>query len=215
MIGQLLAKVIGTQNERDLKKLRPIVGEIGAFEPTLQRLSDEQLRAKTTEFKTRLANGESLDDVWPIFTSEPRCAYNLAFCDLSQPIELPIVVEQSTSEAVFSLNDMQELLGARKRVGTWAPREFVGRQQIEMLQRDRAIAIQVFTKICNLTHHRKPRTSRGYCDVLASRLRSIDGLRSKKLCGRSRNECQIIGMTGRSSARVRWCIPRFTHITMS
>jgi hypothetical protein len=33
--------------------------------------------------------GEALDDVWPIFTSEPRCAYNLAFCDLAQPIELP------------------------------------------------------------------------------------------------------------------------------
>jgi preprotein translocase subunit SecA len=65
MIQTLLAKVIGTQNERDLKKLRPIVAEVGAFEPTLQGFSDDQLRAKTAEFKTRLANGESLDDVLP------------------------------------------------------------------------------------------------------------------------------------------------------
>src|ERR671928_181665 len=47
MLQTLLAKVIGTQNERDLKKLRPLVGEINALEPTIQTLSDEQLRANT------------------------------------------------------------------------------------------------------------------------------------------------------------------------
>ena len=46
-------------------------------------------------------------------------------------------------------------------------------------------------------------------------LMSLAGFRSKKLCGRSLNECQIVGITGRSSARVRWCIPMFTHMTMS
>ena len=58
MIGQLLAKVIGTQNERDLKRLRPLVAEVGAFEAAMTALSDEQLRAKTAEFKQELAQGK-------------------------------------------------------------------------------------------------------------------------------------------------------------
>jgi preprotein translocase subunit SecA len=63
MIQKLLAKVIGTQNERELKRLYPLVGEINALEPTTQALSDDQLRAKTPEFRDRLAQGESLDDL--------------------------------------------------------------------------------------------------------------------------------------------------------
>src|SRR5919205_2789330 len=65
MLQTLLAKVIGTQNERDLKRLRPLVGEINALEPQIQALSDEQLRGKTAEFKGRVANGETLDDLLP------------------------------------------------------------------------------------------------------------------------------------------------------
>jgi preprotein translocase subunit SecA len=65
MIQQLLAKVVGTQNARELKKLRPLVAEINALEPSVQPLSDEQLGAKTAEFKQRLANGETLDDILP------------------------------------------------------------------------------------------------------------------------------------------------------
>src|SRR5918996_547510 len=65
MIGQLLAKVIGTQNERELKRLRPLVAEINALEPSVQPLTDEQLRAKTTEFRTRLTDGAALDDLLP------------------------------------------------------------------------------------------------------------------------------------------------------
>jgi len=63
MLGQILAKVIGTQNEREIKRLRPLVVEISALEPQIQALSDEQLRAKTIEFRTRVAEGESLDDL--------------------------------------------------------------------------------------------------------------------------------------------------------
>src|SRR6478609_2233590 len=63
MIQNILAKIVGTQNERDLKKLRPIVGEIGALEPSIQALSDEQLRGKTAEFRGRMAQGETLDDL--------------------------------------------------------------------------------------------------------------------------------------------------------
>jgi preprotein translocase subunit SecA len=65
LVNTILAKVIGTQNERDLKKLRPIVAEINAREAEVQKLTDAQLRGRTTEFRTRLANGETLDDLLP------------------------------------------------------------------------------------------------------------------------------------------------------
>src|SRR6266446_2737287 len=63
MLDTLLAKVVGTQNERELKRLRPLVAEIGALEPSIQALSDDQLRAKTAEFRARIAQGETLDDL--------------------------------------------------------------------------------------------------------------------------------------------------------
>src|SRR5262245_35056719 len=63
MIQTLLAKVVGTQNERELKRLRPIVSEVNALEPSIQPLTDEQLRAKTAEFRERLAQGATIDDL--------------------------------------------------------------------------------------------------------------------------------------------------------
>src|SRR5437867_1671765 len=65
MLDTLLAKVVGTQNERELKRLRPIVAEVNAFEPTIKAMADEQLRKKTAEFRERFANGETLDDLLP------------------------------------------------------------------------------------------------------------------------------------------------------
>jgi len=65
IVDTLLAKVIGTQNERDLKRLRPLVAAISEKEPEIETLPDEQLRAKTAEFRQRLANGETLDDLLP------------------------------------------------------------------------------------------------------------------------------------------------------
>ena len=53
MLDTLLAKVVGTQNDRELKRLRPIVAEVNALEPAIQALSDEQLRGKTAEFRQR------------------------------------------------------------------------------------------------------------------------------------------------------------------
>nr|MBP7010372.1 DEAD/DEAH box helicase [Kiritimatiellia bacterium] len=58
-----LKKIVGTKNERDLKRLRPLVGRINELEQELQSLSDEALKAKTGEFRERLAKGESLDDL--------------------------------------------------------------------------------------------------------------------------------------------------------
>src|SRR5512146_2187713 len=55
MIDRVLAKVFGTQHERDIKKLMPRVRAINALEPKVQALSDEALRARTTEFRERIA----------------------------------------------------------------------------------------------------------------------------------------------------------------
>src|SRR5689334_7168150 len=63
MLDTLLAKVVGTQNERELKRLRPIVAQVNALEASVKALSDADLRNKTAEFKTRVANGEPLDDI--------------------------------------------------------------------------------------------------------------------------------------------------------
>src|SRR6187431_1773113 len=65
MLDTLLAKVVGTQNDRELKRLRPIVAEVNAFEPAIKALSDEQLRGKTAEFRARIANGELLEEMLP------------------------------------------------------------------------------------------------------------------------------------------------------
>src|SRR5436190_14831792 len=65
MLDTLLAKVVGTQNDRELKRLRPIVSQVNAFEPSVTALSDEQLRKKTAELRDRLAKGETLNDLLP------------------------------------------------------------------------------------------------------------------------------------------------------
>jgi preprotein translocase subunit SecA len=65
VIDKILAKIIGTANERELKRLAPIVGTINAKEPEVRELSDDALRARTEELRARLANGETLDDLLP------------------------------------------------------------------------------------------------------------------------------------------------------
>jgi preprotein translocase subunit SecA len=65
MIVGVLKKIFGSANERELKKLEPIVDEINSFEPAIRKLSDDQLRGKTAEFRQRLENGEELDDLLP------------------------------------------------------------------------------------------------------------------------------------------------------
>ncbi|HEX7286021.1 MAG TPA: preprotein translocase subunit SecA, partial [Candidatus Angelobacter sp.] len=54
MIGKLAAKIFGTQNERDLKRIAPLVVQVNSLEPEMKQLSDEQLRAKTDEFRARI-----------------------------------------------------------------------------------------------------------------------------------------------------------------
>ena len=61
----LVSKVFGTHSERELKRIEPIVDKIEALRSDMQALSDEQLRAKTDEFRKRLKEGETLDDLLP------------------------------------------------------------------------------------------------------------------------------------------------------
>ena len=61
----LFKKVFGSRNDRELKKLYPIVDKIESYEEELKKLSDEELRGKTLEFKERLKKGETLDDLLP------------------------------------------------------------------------------------------------------------------------------------------------------
>ena len=60
-----IEKVFGTHSDRELKRIMPLVDKVEALRPTMQALTDEQLRAKTQEYKDRLANGETLDDLLP------------------------------------------------------------------------------------------------------------------------------------------------------
>lgn len=59
----LFEKIFGTHSEREVKRVLPIVDRIEALEPEYEKLSDEALKAKTNEFKNRLKNGETLDDI--------------------------------------------------------------------------------------------------------------------------------------------------------
>ena len=61
----LFTKVFGDPNERELKRIRPIVTQINNLEDEMQALSDEELRGMTTEFKEELANGATLEDILP------------------------------------------------------------------------------------------------------------------------------------------------------
>ena len=63
--SNLLTKIFGSRNDRLLKQYRKVAASINALEPTLEKLSDEELRAKTDEFKGRVANGESLEQLLP------------------------------------------------------------------------------------------------------------------------------------------------------
>src|SRR5438270_166023 len=63
MIDAVLAKIFGTQNEREIKAMQPLIAAINGLEPEVQQLSDIELAARTVEFKQQLANGATLDDI--------------------------------------------------------------------------------------------------------------------------------------------------------
>ena len=59
----ILKKIIGSKNDRDLKRMQPLVEKINELDKEYQRLSDDELKAKTPEFRERLKNGETLEDI--------------------------------------------------------------------------------------------------------------------------------------------------------
>ena len=61
----LFEKVFGTYSQRELKRIRPIADKVMALDEDMQKLTDAELKAKTQDFKTRIANGETLDDLLP------------------------------------------------------------------------------------------------------------------------------------------------------
>ncbi|MDR1103865.1 MAG: preprotein translocase subunit SecA, partial [Endomicrobium sp.] len=65
MLKSILGKIFGSQNERDIKAIKPIVEKVNSFETSIKNLSDDELKAKTAEFRDRLSKGETLDDILP------------------------------------------------------------------------------------------------------------------------------------------------------
>jgi len=65
MIGLLIKKIVGSKNERELRRIQPIVQRINPIEPQIRPLNDDQLRAKTSEFRERIDRGESLEEILP------------------------------------------------------------------------------------------------------------------------------------------------------
>ncbi|MDD3053122.1 MAG: preprotein translocase subunit SecA [Endomicrobiaceae bacterium] len=65
MIKSLIGAIFGSQNERDIKKIKPIVDQINSFESAIEKLSDDELKLKTQEFKKRLSEGAVLDSLLP------------------------------------------------------------------------------------------------------------------------------------------------------
>lgn len=62
---KILGAVFGSKQDRDIRKLRPILEQVNALGPQTHELPDEKLRGKTEEFRQRLEKGESLDDILP------------------------------------------------------------------------------------------------------------------------------------------------------
>jgi preprotein translocase subunit SecA len=65
MIGSFIKKIVGSKNERELKRIQPMVQRINQIEPQILPLSDDELRSRTSAFKERIARGELLEDVLP------------------------------------------------------------------------------------------------------------------------------------------------------
>ena len=70
-----LTKIFGTHSERELKRIYPLVDKVESYRDSMQKLSDEELRNKTKEYKERLEKGETLDDLLPeAFATGPEAA---------------------------------------------------------------------------------------------------------------------------------------------
>ena len=85
-VDTILAKIFGTQNEREIKKIQPLLAAINEMEPGLQQLSDAELAAKTAEFKLKLDQGATVDelliDAFAVCREGGRRALNMRHFDV-------------------------------------------------------------------------------------------------------------------------------------
>ena len=98
----LISKIFGTYSERELKSIYPIVDRIEALEDDYRAMTDAQLQAKTAEFKERLANGETLDDILPeAFATAREAADRFAADSHSEVGKI-----KTASQGQFSIDDI-------------------------------------------------------------------------------------------------------------
>jgi preprotein translocase subunit SecA len=113
LLNKVLAKVFGTSNERAVKRMLPTVAQINALEPSIQALSDEQLRAKTVEFRQRLADSvaaEKVDPADPDAADKIRAAENAAL-DAILPEAFAVVREAGIRAVAMRHFDVQLIGG--------------------------------------------------------------------------------------------------------
>ncbi len=109
MLNSAIAKVFGTSNERAVKRLMPIVAQINSFEPAIQALSDDQLRAKTVEFRQRIADAiKGIEDTPE--NADERIAAEKAALDAIMP-EAFAVVREAGKRAVQMRHFDVQLIG--------------------------------------------------------------------------------------------------------
>ncbi|MCU1320317.1 MAG: preprotein translocase, SecA subunit, partial [Edaphobacter sp.] len=105
MLNSVIAKVFGTSNERAVKRLMPLVAQINALEPNIQALTDDQLRAKTAEFRQRIAEA-----IANIEDQDERIAAEKAALDAILP-EAFAVVREAGKRAVQMRHFDVQLIG--------------------------------------------------------------------------------------------------------
>jgi len=97
MIQATLRKVFGTKHEREMKSIRPVVDKINTYESAMQALTDDQLKAKTLEFKERLKKGETVEDsILNVAAMDPlalvvRCSESVALREISDKLAVPVI----------------------------------------------------------------------------------------------------------------------------
>ena len=96
--GALAAKVFGSANDRKIKAYRPTVDEINALEPELEKLTDQELRARTEVFRKQLADGTGLDELLvPAFATVREAARRTLLAVVLQDIKLERILDRRVS----------------------------------------------------------------------------------------------------------------------
>ena len=103
----LFTKLFGTRSEREIKQIQPLVNKILSLEEAYKNLSEEELKAKTPEFKRRLKNGETLDDILPEAFAAVREAADRVLGMRPYPVQLMggIILHQGRNPGAVSGND--------------------------------------------------------------------------------------------------------------